>query len=62
MQSRSRHGHKCRKCTGDSSPFEGLSAESVIVSNESLEVVNNFCYLRDISAAGGVEESIVDRI
>ena len=46
---------KCKKCTGDIRQLVGLSAES-----ESLEVVNKFDYLGDmISAAGGVEESIV---
>ena len=42
-------------------PFEGLPMEYVVRSNESLEVVNKFCYLSDIraSAGGGVEESIV---
>ena len=35
--------YKCRKCAGEVRPFEGLPAESV-VSNESLEVVNKFCY------------------
>ena len=42
--------------------FEGLPVEYVVRSNESLEVVNKFCYLSDMirsSAGGGVEESIV---
>ena len=37
-------------------------AESVDISNESLEVVSEFCYLDMISAGGGVEESVVVRI
>ena len=53
--------YKCRKCTCAIRPFEGVPAESA--RNESLEVVNKFCYLGDvISAAGGVEESIVAKI
>ena len=51
--------YKCRKCTGEIIPLEGLPAEYKVVSNESLDVVNKFCYLGDISAA---EESIVARI
>ena len=51
--------YKYRKCTGEMSAIEGLPAESVVVSNESLEVVKKFCYLGDTSAGGGVEESIV---
>ena len=44
----------CRKCTEEIRPFEGLPC------NESLEVVNELCYLVDmISAAGGVEEACV---
>ena len=43
-------------------PFQGLPAESVVKSNESLEVVNKFFYLGDISPAGGVAESIVASI
>ena len=39
-----------------------LPAEHVLISNESLETVNKFCYLGDITAARGVEESIVARI
>ena len=51
------HEGKCRKCI---TPLEGLPAESVGVSNESLGVENKFCYLGDIiSAAVCVEESIV---
>ena len=51
---------KCRICTGEIRSVEGLPAESVVISNESLEVVNKFCYFGDmISAGGGVEESIV---
>ena len=43
--------------------LQGRAAESVIKSNESLYVVNKFCYLGEmISIAGGVEESIVARI
>ena len=53
---------KCRKCTGEIRPLEGLPSESVVVSNESLEVVNKFCYLGDMISAVGVEESIVARI
>ena len=35
----------------------------IVVSNESLEVVSKLCYLGDmISAAGGIEESIMARI
>ena len=52
--------YKCMKCTGEIRPLEGLPEEYVAVSNESLEVVNKFCCLGDIiSAAGGVEQSIV---
>ena len=40
-----------------------IPAESAVVSNESLEVVNKFCNLGDmISSVGGVEKSIVARI
>ena len=40
-----------------------LPAEYVVISNESLEVVNKFCYLHNmISVDGCVEESIVARI
>ena len=35
-----RNGYMCRKCTGVVSPHEGLSAESVDASNQSLEEVN----------------------
>ena len=34
--------NKCRKSTGEIRPLEGLPAEIVVVSNESLEVVNKF--------------------
>ena len=41
-------------------PLEGRPAESLVVSNESLEEVNKFCDLDDMSSAGsGVEGSIV---
>ena len=52
--------YKCRKCTFEIRPLEGLPAVSVVISNESLEIVKKFCYLDDIiSAAGVVEESIL---
>ena len=52
-----------RKFTGEGRPHEGLLAESVVVSNESLEIVNKFCYLGDmISVGGGFKKSIVPRI
>ena len=55
--------YKCTNCTGKIRPLVGLPAESVVVNNESLEIVNKFCYLGDtISAVAGVEESIVARI
>ena len=50
---RSAPDYKCRKCTVEVRPLEGLPAESVAVNNESLEQVNKFCYL---GAAGSVEE------
>ena len=52
-RSRSVPDYKCRKCTsGEVRPLEGLSAETVDISNSCLM----------ISAAGGVGESIVARI
>ena len=37
--------YKDRECASEIRPVEGLPAESVVISNESLEVVNKFCYL-----------------
>ena len=56
--------YKCRKCTGERLDHLEIRspAESVVLSNKSLEVVNKFCYLGDISAAGGVEECIVGKL
>ena len=39
---------RCRICTGEIRSLEGLPTESVVISNESLEVVNKFCYFGDI--------------
>ena len=51
--------YKCKKCTYEIKPLEGLPAEYVVVSNESLEVVIKFFYLGDtINAGGDFEESI----
>ena len=50
----------CRKCTGQIGPLKELPAESVVIGNVFLEVVD---YLSDmISTAGCVEECIVGRI
>ena len=54
--------YKCRICTGEIGPLEGLPAESVVISNESLVIMNKFCYIGDISVAGGTEENIMTRI
>ena len=55
--------YKCRKCTGEIRPPEGLPAESVVINNGSLEVVDKFCDLGDMISTGGiVEENIVARI
>ena len=63
MKGRLRTVPDCKKCTGDIIPLGGLPTESVVVSNEYLEVVKKFCYLGDmISPAGGVDETIVARI
>ena len=45
--------YKCRKCTGQIRPVEGLPTESIVVNNESLEVVNKLCYLSDMISATG---------
>ena len=42
--------------------FEGLQAEFVVTSNESLVVVNKWCCLGNMISAGGVDKSIVGRI
>ena len=51
--------YQCRKFTREVRPLDGLPAESVVVNNQSLEVVNKLCYLGDTISAGGVEERIV---
>ena len=44
-------------------PLEGPPAESLVVSNESLELVNRFRHIGDmISAAVGIVERAVARI
>ena len=55
--------YQYRNCLGEIRPLEGLPAESVIVSNESLGVVNKLCYLGDMNSADGiVGESVGTRI
>ena len=36
--------YKCRKCTGVIRLLEELPVEYIVVSNESLAVVNKFCH------------------
>ena len=36
VRRRSVPDYKCRKCTGEIRPLEGLPVESVVISNESL--------------------------
>ena len=38
--------YNCRKCTGEVRPLEGLLTESVVISKESLQIVNKFSHLR----------------
>ena len=47
VELRSVPDYKCRKCTGEIRSLEGLPAEFVVTSNESLEVVNKLCYFGD---------------
>ena len=55
--------YKWRKYTGEVRPLKGRPAESVVVNNKPLKLVNKFCYLGDmIDAGGGTEENIVARI
>ena len=49
-------------CTCEFRPLKGLPAESAVVSNESLEVVNKFCYLGDMISELVLKKSIVARI
>ena len=56
--------YACRRCMGDESvrPIDGRPFVKLLVGDEELDVVDNFCYLGDtISAGGGCESAAIAR-
>ena len=45
--------YRCARCLGVARAIDGRPMESVMVGDDSLEVVDSFCYLGDMLCAGG---------
>ena len=55
--------YQCKRCLGQARPLDGRPCSEVMVDNDSLEVVDSFCYLGDmLSAGGGCELSSTVRV
>ena len=54
---------QCARCLGTARPIDGRPCKTVQVGNDTLKVVDAFCYLGDmLSAAGGSELATVTRV
>ena len=53
---------RCARCLGTARPVDGRLVKEVMIGDERLEVVTEFCYLGDIlSASGGCELASIKR-
>ena len=53
---------RCALCLGTARPVDGRSVKEMMIGNEKLEVVPEFCYLGDmLSASGGCELASITR-
>ena len=53
---------RCAQCLGKARPVDGRTVKEVMVDDETLEAVPEFCYLGDmLSAGGGCELAAVTR-
>ena len=54
---------RCKRCLGLARPIEGRPYTEVEIGEDTLEVVDSFCYLGDmLSAGGGCELSSTVRV
>ena len=54
---------QCARCLGTARPIDGRPCKTVQVGNDTLKVVDAFCYLGDmLSAAGGSELVTITRV
>ena len=54
--------YRCARCRGTARPIDGRPATQFTVGEESLEVVDSFCYLGDtVCAGGGCSRAITTR-
>ena len=44
---------KCQRCQGLAPAIDKRDMLNVVVDNESIEVVDSFCYLGDMTTSGG---------
>ena len=44
---------RCARCLGTARPVDGRLVKEVMIGDEKLEVVSEFCYLGDMLSAGG---------
>ena len=44
---------RCARCLGTARPDDGRLVKEVMIGDEKLEVVPEFCYLGDVLSAGG---------
>ena len=49
---------RCARCLGTVRPVDGRLVKEVMIGDEKLEVVPEFCYLGDILSAGGVNNTL----